>query len=72
MDAVSETIFSSVVNLRDQPGSPERDFSASLLGIYTDFKRFVHFFVQVFSASLNGNTYGTKTRLSGDKSAGLG
>ena len=29
-------------------------------------------FVQVFGTSLNGNTYGTKYRLSGNKSSGLG
>ncbi len=41
VDADSEKILASIVNIRDQPGSPEKDFSASLLGIYTDFKRFV-------------------------------
>ena len=29
-------------------------------------------FLQVFCTSLNGNTYGTKYRLPGGKSAGLG
>jgi hypothetical protein len=43
VDASSETILASIANLRDQPGSPERDFSASLIGIYADFKRFNYF-----------------------------
>jgi hypothetical protein len=39
--------LASIANLRDQPGSPERDFSASLIGIYADFKRFK---IKYFSA----------------------
>ena len=35
-------------------------------------KRGLTYFVQVFCASLKGNTYGTKYRLSKDKSVGLG
>ncbi len=40
VDVESEKVLASIVtNLREQPGSPEKDFSAGILGIYADFKR---------------------------------
>ena len=41
VDARSERVLASLVNFRDQPGSPEKDFSAGLLGLFADFKRFL-------------------------------
>ena len=40
VDAGCERVLASLVNLRDQPGSPERDFSAGLLGLFADFRRY--------------------------------